>query len=313
MHDEPTIGMRLRPLRHRRGMSLAQLADQAGLSKGHLSLAERGLRPIDRRSHIAAIARALRVSETDLTGGPHLSADPIQSAPHSYISALRVALESSGIHRDPVVERARPIDELAALMSGTIERQRRRCDYVEIGKELPSLIDELNLHVAAPTDEAAYQLALEILVEAYVCASAMARNLGHHDLCHVAAMHADEVAVALDDPIAKGKAAFSLIRPNAHNWDRIKGMAERAANTLEPHIRGSDGIDVLGMLTLNAALAAAFCRDSASADQWLQDAAELATRVPDDVDANWMGFSDTNVNIWRVTVGVENGARRRNQ
>lgn len=31
---------------------------------------EIGQRPLDRRSHIAAVARALRISETDLVGGP---------------------------------------------------------------------------------------------------------------------------------------------------------------------------------------------------------------------------------------------------
>ena len=38
-----------------------------------LVMVETGQRPLDRRSHIAALAGALKVSETDLVGGPHLS------------------------------------------------------------------------------------------------------------------------------------------------------------------------------------------------------------------------------------------------
>jgi hypothetical protein len=31
---------------------------------------------LDQRSHISALAKTLRVSQTDLVGGPHLTADP---------------------------------------------------------------------------------------------------------------------------------------------------------------------------------------------------------------------------------------------
>jgi transcriptional regulator with XRE-family HTH domain len=83
MHDATTIGARLRVLRRWRGMTLAQLAGQAGLTPSFLSMAERGQRALDRRSHISALAAALRVSEIDLVGGPHLTKDPVQSQPHA--------------------------------------------------------------------------------------------------------------------------------------------------------------------------------------------------------------------------------------
>lgn len=82
---QETIGARLRALRRWRGMTLDQLAGQAGLSKSFLSMAERGQRSLDRRSHIAALADALHVSETDLVGGPHLGPDHGQSDPHAVI------------------------------------------------------------------------------------------------------------------------------------------------------------------------------------------------------------------------------------
>ncbi|WP_131735865.1 helix-turn-helix domain-containing protein [Actinomadura roseirufa] len=306
MHDESTIGARLRVLRRWRGMSLDEVAGLSGLSKSFLSMAERGQRALDRRSHIAALATALRVSEVDLIGGPHLGGDREQSEPHIYVSPLRVALETNGFLGDPVVERARPLDELAALMSGPIEQCRRRYDYIGVGKNLPDVIDELHWHAARP-DEGVQKRALTVLVEAYMCAAGMARALRQPDLGHVAAVLAAEAAVRLDDPIAVGKAAFSLVRPGTSNWHRVKRMAEAAVDRLEPHVRDDKDIPVLGMLTLNAALAAAVSRDTASADHWLARATRLAARVPDDLERNWQAFGATNVAIWTVTVGVECG------
>jgi transcriptional regulator with XRE-family HTH domain len=60
--DEVMIGARLRTLRRWRGMTQAELAGLSGLSPSFLSMVEHGKRMLDRRSHIAALAGALRVS-----------------------------------------------------------------------------------------------------------------------------------------------------------------------------------------------------------------------------------------------------------
>jgi transcriptional regulator with XRE-family HTH domain len=93
--DEVTIGARLRTLPRWRGKTQTELAGLAGLSPSFLSMVETGQRPLDRRSHIAALASALKVSETDLFGGPHLTPDPLQSDPHMGTPALRVALQTN--------------------------------------------------------------------------------------------------------------------------------------------------------------------------------------------------------------------------
>src|SRR5579859_385214 len=122
--DEVTIGARLRTLRRWRGKSQVELAGLAGLSPSFLSMVETGQRPLDRRSHIAALASALKVSEADLVGGPHLTPDPLQSDPHMGVPALRVALQTNTL-TTPAVDRARPLSELAALIRSNIEPMRR--------------------------------------------------------------------------------------------------------------------------------------------------------------------------------------------
>jgi transcriptional regulator with XRE-family HTH domain len=307
MQEQVTIGSRLRTLRKWRGLSLAALAGQAGISASFLSMAERGQRALDRRSYISALATALRVSETELTGGPHLGTDPVQSGPHAYIPALRTSLLTNSPRGDPIAESARPVNELAVLMTGTVERCRRRYDYIEVGKHLPALIDEAHVHVHIGGEQAV-RPALEVLLEAYMCAAGMARTLGHPDLAHVAATRADEVAVRLGDPVSRGKAAFALFRPDVVDRSRIKALADRAADRLEPHVHGDQrGMQALGMLTLNAALASAACLDGTAARQWLDEAARIAAHVPDDMNASWQAFCATNVAVWRVAVGVEHG------
>ena len=89
--------------------------------------------------------------------------------------------------------------------------------------------------------------------------------------------------------------------------ERKLAVAERAAHQLEPHARGGLGVQVLGMLTLTAAMAAAVVHQETTARAWLDEADALAGRVPDTPMASWQLFSATNVGIWRVQVGCERG------
>ena len=305
--DEVTIGARLRTLRRWRGKTQAELAGLAGLSPSFLSMVETGQRPLDRRSHIAALASALKVSESDLVGGPHLSTDRLQSDPHAVIPALRAALQTSSID-DPAVDQARPLPALVQEMT-RIEPLHQACDYVAIGKVLPAIIEELHCHASRPADEAAYQAALETLVDACVCATFTAKDLGYGDLAHLAALRAEEAGRRVDDPVQLGKAAFVRVHslPKAGAWDRTLAQAQKAAEELEPYATSTLSFQVLGMLELTAALSAAVVQDGTRAADWLHEADRLAERVPDIPDESWMAFSATNVGIWRVAVSVERG------
>ncbi len=56
----------LRRARRKRGLTLTALADLAGLSNSFLSMVETGQRPLRRRDHVNALARALRVSPAEI-------------------------------------------------------------------------------------------------------------------------------------------------------------------------------------------------------------------------------------------------------
>ena len=224
------------------------------------------------------------------------------------IPALRVALQTNTFTA-PAVDRARSLAELAHVVTDKIEPSRRACNYVAAGQLLPDVLDELHYHIAASTDEAAERLALQSLVEACVCATFTAKNLNYTDLAHLAALRAEQAAARLNDPICQGKADFVwlLTLPRAGSWDRNLIAAERVANQLEPHVSDPLGLQVLGMIALTASLAAASVQRGDTAQHWLDEATDLAGHVPDQPMANWQSFSTTNVNIWRVAVGVERG------
>lgn len=66
--DQPGLGPRLRATRRAAGLSQQQLADRAGLSVSAVSKAEQGLTD-PRGPTLEALARALGVTEADLSGG----------------------------------------------------------------------------------------------------------------------------------------------------------------------------------------------------------------------------------------------------
>jgi transcriptional regulator with XRE-family HTH domain len=306
--DQGTIGARLRILRRWRGLTQAELAGLAGLSPSFVSMVEHGTRMLDRRSNIAALASALRVSETDLIGGPHLSADQLQSDPHMAIPPLRVALQTSSLST-PAVTTARPLAELRGLVFDRIEPLRRVCDYVGVGHLLPDVLDELHWHAASDGDEQARADALRALVEACVITAAVSKELGYVDLAYAAASRAREAAAVLDDPVQQGKADFMWLQsmPRAGAADRNLAAAEQACGRLEPHATGSLGLQVLGMLTLTASMNAAIAQRAETAQDWLRASAEIGERVPDEPRRTWQSFSAANVSAWRVSVGIEGG------
>ncbi|MGW6502992.1 helix-turn-helix domain-containing protein [Nonomuraea angiospora] len=307
MYDEITIGARLRTLRRWRGMTLAEVAGLAGVSVSFLSMVERGQRALDRRSYITALASALRISETEITGGPHLSSDPVQAGPHAAIPAMRVALQTNTLAQ-AAHDEARPLEELVAD-TRDLQAVFDRCDYVEIGRRLPAVLDELHVHAAMPADEQAQKLALITLVEACMYATFRMKDLGYADLAYQAAARAEEAARLLGDPVAIGKAAYCRIQtmPRAGSWSRTLTAAERAANSLQPHASDQAGLQVLGMLTLTASLAAAVEHRFDTSRAWMDEARALAARVPDNPARNWSSFSATNVAVWDVAIAVESG------
>ncbi|MCD0448722.1 helix-turn-helix domain-containing protein [Actinocorallia sp. API 0066] len=307
MDELTTIGARLRVLRRWRGMTLTELGGLSGLSPSFLSMAERGQRLLDRRSHIAAIATALRVSEVELTGRPGLMAAREKNGPHDAVPGLQAALASNTLG-DSLVERARSLPDLTAAAARLVEL-KQRVDYTTLGHELPSVIDEVHHHIATARGERELATALRLLIDVSHPAATVSAMLGYPDLARLATRHALDAARLLDDPLYRGLTDFlhTMTTPRAGAWDRIFDLSTRATDRLASARLDGPGVQVHGMLHLTAAFAAASDLRSDAAAGHLAEAQALAGRVRADANAFGLSFNAANVGVWRVMVTAELG------
>lgn len=301
-----TIGRRLREIRYWRKKSLRVIAELAGISESYLSRLERGERPMDRRSTLEALAAALEVAPSELTGAHELISAEGMGEVHAAVVALRIALADNALD-DPAGEPTRPWPELAAGLHLVNAELRPRADHAALGLVVPDLITDL--HATAATDPEHRRDALVGLLEVYTAAVAALKHLGESDVATVAAMHARAVAAELDSPAYTALAEW--VRALAVSSPARQGslmVATRAADQVAPVV-GSDecAAEVYGMLHLMSALnAAALTRYSASADHEAE-AADVAARVGRGTNFGRMCFGTANYGFWRVTLAVERG------
>ncbi|MFI9558909.1 helix-turn-helix domain-containing protein [Nonomuraea endophytica] len=303
MNVQATIGARVRNLRKWRKMRLADVAAIAGMSVSNLSMIENGQRPLDSRRYIAGLANALRVAESEIVEGPHLTTDPDQSAPHAIVPALRTALVGNDLD-DPMNDRADPLSELADLLHGRMATSEETGDYVTRGELAAKLLNELPVHVATG-DEHDRQIALTLIIEACRAAGMTLRHLNHSDLAYVASQKALEAARILDDPVISARVAFtrSMTMPRG-SWDRPLIMVTRAADRLQPLLGSRAADETYGQLHLAGALYASVLYKHDDVKAHLAEAHKTAKRIGERAGA-FGTFGPTNVGIWQVAIAIE--------
>lgn len=293
------VGRRLREVRAWRGLSLRTVAELAGLSASYLSRIERGERPVDRRSTLEALANALRVAPSELTGQPYAPADPAQAAGHAAASPLRAVLRDIELGVPPEIA-PRSLPELQADVASVFVLTDAS-DYGALAGIVPPLLRELHTAVAGGS-AAARPLLAHVLHSAFY----LAKDLGHGDLAWAVSGHLHAAAAALSEPEWVGLAQFVRALGAVGDGARARALAvsQRAADAFAPD-EGPAG-QVHGMLHLSAALhAAALNRNADSADH-LAAAEETAARTGDGEFAG-LHFGPRNVGVWSVALAVELG------
>jgi transcriptional regulator with XRE-family HTH domain len=304
-----TIGERARMIRRRRGMSLQTTAELAGITKGYLSLLERGAKRFERRSLLENLANALGCSVVDLTGEPYVPVDRANADALATVPGLRLALNDYGVEERPNVE-ARPVDALLAWLDQA-SADRDQALYSAAGRDLGTLLVQLQerAHVGSPVDR---RRSLAALVEGWVIAGAVTRNLGYVDLSASAARRAYDTALMLGEPAMIGFArwfwSYTLMRLAARN--RATALLERTIDELAPTISlaGTDTTpaEIVGLAHLTAAQAAARDQRPDDAHVHLDAAAGIADRTGERNSLR-RHFGPTNVAAWRLSIGVELG------
>lgn len=308
------IGERLRSARRQRGMSLRNLAGLAGVSVGQLSMVENGRRLLDRSSHITALAEALQIAPSELTGQPFAPVDPHASAAHEAIPALRLAL--MGITMATPPDRRPPGVPAAVLAErvATANRLYHAAEYGTLAAGLPALLADLHAAAEAAVGAARREL-LKLLADAYHPAcTLLLKNLGYTDLAFIAVTRAAEPIAELDDPVYSALSGFfhTHVLMSAGSPTQALAQATAAANTLEAHLTSPDAHALLGELHLISATSLTQDRQrpgkarAAEVRGHLAEAANLAGRTGE-TRAWHLNFGPTNVGIHQVSLNTDLG------
>lgn len=296
--DSRTIGRRLREIRQARRKSLRVVAGLAGISAAHLSRLETGQRALDRRSLIVALANALEIAPSELTGT--VTGVPRAGTDDVALSRVRLALLAVGMgERGGEVQ---PVEQLESRLMRLIAAQND-CRSAEVGAALPSLIRDLHATLDAGRDE---QAVLRLLALAHMQGTQawLAMIGAPTDLGWQAAMLARQAAERLDEPTPLAISAYGTALGLL-----TAGAFDLAARTLAavdiPLVRPQD-LQVAGSLALASSLVAAARHEPAHRLAALQHATELARRTGEG-NALGFGFGPANVDVWRMQVALEEG------
>ncbi|WUH95854.1 helix-turn-helix domain-containing protein [Streptomyces sp. NBC_00433] len=304
-HD---IGVRLRSARRQRGMSLRTLAGLSGLSTGFLSMVENGQRHLDRTGHITALADALQIAPTELTGQVLAPTDPATASAHEAIPALRLAL--MGVHHRPAAGSRGPL----AARVAQANRLYHRCEYGVLARKLPSLLGDLHAAVEGGSPDQRPRL-LRLLADAYHPACTMLlKYLGYPDLAYIAVTRADEATAELDDPLRDALSGFfhAHVLMSAGSPDLALGQADSAADTVEHHLASPDAHALLGELHLIRAtcltqdVRRSGANRTSEVNAHLAEAGDLAARTGE-TKAWHLNFGPTNVGIHHVSLNTDLG------
>ena len=291
------IGGRVRVWRRRRKLSQAALAGLAGLSQGYLSQIETGVRSVEMRSTLVALAQALDVSVADLLGQSSDPTDPVRVRASEAVAGIRVALVSLDV--GDIEAPARGPEEMAAAVEYAMQL-RRQSDYLTLAPLLPGLLRDAANY---PGTDALIRVAYE--------ASVCLRNLGYRDLSWPAAKIAVAAAQEFGDPAWMGAARFvyTLSLP-VEAAAAARKIGEQGLRDLQGAAADPNARQMLGQVHLSAAFSSAVAGQPRDVDAHLRDAEREAASLggdPAGTGFNLSFFGPTNIRLWKMAVFSELG------
>jgi transcriptional regulator with XRE-family HTH domain len=291
------IGARVRIWRRRRKMTQTVLAGLAGITQGYLSQIEGGLRALDSRSTLVALAQALDVSAADLLGQTTDPTDPVRVRASQAVAGIRVALVALDV--GDIAPPTRGPEEMAAAVEAAMG-MRQRSEYLTLAPLLPGLLHDAAGH---PGTDALTRIAYET--------SVCLRNLGYRDLSWPAAKVAVAASRELGDAAWMGAADFvySLSLP-MEAAEASRRIGERSLVDLQRAAGDPSARQMLGQVHLSAALSSAVARDLGTMQAHLDEAEREAATLggdPDGTGFNLSYFGPTNIRIWKMTMLSELG------
>ena len=303
--EQDGIGARIAEARKLRGLTQSGLAMLVPCSSSLVSQVERGVRPATPWL-VAAVARALHTDVPQLLGQPYRGATERTDRVHASIPQIRIAMNYWDVPPD-LAAAPRSLDTIRADIA-KISHYLDTVDYLQLGRHLPGLIEELSaiLHASAGTQR---KQAAELLMYGYIAAKSMAYRLGYVDLVSVAVEHATWAARETDNPELLALMAEERCQIFFATGAYEAGLKfiDRAYAEYQPLLTDHDsGLAIAGAMHLRAAIMAA--RDGTRRpDAWdyLAQAGEAGQRLGTDTNHYGLIFGPTNVKIHEVATAIE--------
>jgi transcriptional regulator with XRE-family HTH domain len=296
---EEHTGARIKSARKRRRLTQRELADKSAISYSTLTKVEQGNMPAS-PSVIGAIARALSVPVTELTGQPYLD-ELHQDQLDGLINPVREALNVYDLGADPDVtprglaELAEKAEELCVLVRATNIKQA--------AADLPALICEATTAAHSHGTTEAWQT----LASSYRTAYDVTTKLGFIDLAAIALDRLEWAAQRASDPVLGGMRQYlrALAYLRASDYRTGKRLIELGMSTLAQADSSRERDVVTGQLHLGAAVLAGRDKDGDTAEEHLAEAGRIADRTGPAEKVHWLSFGPTNVGVHRVSVLAE--------
>ncbi len=309
LQDSVEIGGRVRAIRTRRGLTVAEAAGLAGITTGYLSLLENGRRRFARRGLLEDLANALGCSVIDLTGQPFPPADREIAEGKHVIALIEAGLNDATLDDVPDL-RPRPLSELRHAVYGTA-RLRDEGQYGAAAEDTDHLMIDLQIHAATSSGDQRREAA-ELLTYSAYNAFVVATTYGYLHLAQHAAQRAYDAAIVSENPELIAFSMFARAPSIARNGGRARGerMIERAISDAQSltatHGDSTTGAEAVGLLNLMRAHFAARDNDADTARSHLNEAIGIAEHTG---ERNGFGqhFGPTNVGLWEVSIGAELG------
>jgi transcriptional regulator with XRE-family HTH domain len=292
-------------------MSQEILAGIVDRTADWLGKVENGRIDLDRLSIIRRLAEALDVSVGDLVGEPTLL-DWSEESGSKTISLLRQTLLDYR-QLSPFISSGQPEPPaLEGLHRGvwSVWDAYQTSRYGFVTRRLPELVRDAQAAVAGYEGHQQEQ-ALALLGLTYQAATVLLTKLGETDLAWISAERGFQAAQRSGDIVIIG----SLFRSVAHallstgRYHEATQLVRDGAAFLHPGLgNGSpEYLSVYGTLFLVGSLAAAREEDRPSAQDFLREADETASRLGQDGNHLWTAFGPTNVAIHRVASAMDLG------
>lgn len=307
--DANAIGRRIAYWRERRRMTQADFGALLGKSRRWVQDLEGGQRQSDPRlSVLEGTAQILAIRLEDLlTDTP--SKNDLECVDATELAAIRDTLNRHDIitgTSDASADHSVAVEALQRSVAyGWTAFQAS--NFASLGRFVPGLIADATRAVAQHEGDA--QLAsFRLLAMSLQLVENLAIKFGDTTLAFTAADRAVIAAERSEDPVVMAGAARHLADAMTHigRPRQAAAFAVAAAARLEADLtrRGPDGLSVLGMLYLKAAMAAAAAEDLRAASTHLAQATDEADRLGANANALWTAFGPTNVAVHRVAAYV---------